>query len=279
MVYFAYDGSVNGDWVSHYAIHLASHHDLRILNLLHIRDGSIAMHLLSAKLQQIESECVQARVDLRRHLLPLQGSVLESLAAAVTSGPDSCLVCGTRARSGNRGIISGTISEQILRAGRCNVLAIRVVQPGLLGLPRRFLIPLAGHARMLTLALPMLALFAPDMESLHLLLIKKVGKWQYRHLSVQKMDRLLHEGGEYIRQAEEQLIRAPVFSAIRLDAHVMVSDDIPKEIVIAANRMKSKLIVMGASERNLRERFFYGNPIEQVLRETPCDVAVFRGAQ
>jgi len=31
-----------------------------------------------------------------------------------------------------------------------------------------------------------------------------------------------------------------------------------------------RLIYMGASERNLRERFFYGNPIEQVLRDTPA---------
>jgi nucleotide-binding universal stress UspA family protein len=34
---------------------------------------------------------------------------------------------------------------------------------------------------------------------------------------------------------------------------------------------------MGASERNLTERLFYGNPIEQVLRDATCDVAIYRG--
>jgi nucleotide-binding universal stress UspA family protein len=62
-----------------------------------------------------------------------------------------------------------------------------------------------------------------------------------------------------------------------IDAHVTVSDDVPKEIVIAANKTKSRLICLGASERNLSERFWFGNPIEQVLRNATCDVAIYRG--
>ena len=58
---------------------------------------------------------------------------------------------------------------------------------------------------------------------------------------------------------------------------VVVSDDPPKEILIMAARLGSELILMGASERGLPHRFLYGNPIEQVLRRTPCDVAVYRG--
>ena len=64
-----------------------------------------------------------------------------------------------------------------------------------------------------------------------------------------------------------------------MDANVVVSDDVPKEIVIHASRSKSRLIYLGASERNLTQRLWYGNPIEQVLREAPCDVAIYRGAR
>jgi nucleotide-binding universal stress UspA family protein len=62
--------------------------------------------------------------------------------------------------------------------------------------------------------------------------------------------------------------------ANRLDLAVVVSDDVPKEIVILANKMKSQLIFMGASERALGQRLVYGSPIEQVLRSAPCDVAI-----
>jgi nucleotide-binding universal stress UspA family protein len=34
---------------------------------------------------------------------------------------------------------------------------------------------------------------------------------------------------------------------------------------------------MGASERTLTERFLFGSPIEQVLRDATCDVAIYRG--
>lgn len=64
-----------------------------------------------------------------------------------------------------------------------------------------------------------------------------------------------------------------------MDAHVVVSDDVSKEIVIAANKTRSKLIYMGASKRSLMERFYYGNPMEQVLRDATCDVAIYRGTE
>jgi nucleotide-binding universal stress UspA family protein len=64
-----------------------------------------------------------------------------------------------------------------------------------------------------------------------------------------------------------------------VDAQVAVSDDVSSEIVLAANKTKSRLIYLGASERNLSERYFYGNPVERVLRDATCDVAIYRGVE
>ena len=38
----------------------------------------------------------------------------------------------------------------------------------------------------------------------------------------------------------------------------------------------SRLVCLGASERSLPQRLAYGNPIERILRDAPCDVAVYR---
>lgn len=62
-----------------------------------------------------------------------------------------------------------------------------------------------------------------------------------------------------------------------MDAQAVLSDDISREILIAANKTKSRLIYMGASERKLAQRILYGNPIERVLRDATCDVAIYRG--
>jgi len=278
MLHFAYDSSINGDWVSHYAIRLASHCPEKTLRLIHILDGQVSPSELDAKLLRIRRECERAGVMLEPLVEPLRGSVLKSLEALVPVGVENHLVCGTRVRPRKRAILSGTISEQLLRAGRCNVLAIYVVQPGLLGLPRSVLLPVSGHPRGFRSGIPFLKLFAPELVRMHILFVERVGRWQFRLLSHHLVERLARRGRVYIERVEQEISAQLGPGPWVADANVVVSDDVPKEIVIFANRMKSRLIYLGASERGLGERFFYGSPIEHVLRDTTCDVAIYRGA-
>jgi len=51
---------------------------------------------------------------------------------------------------------------------------------------------------------------------------------------------------------------------------------IARAITIEAAHKKNDLIVMGASERNFLNSIVKGNPVEQALRETPCNMIIFR---
>ena len=51
---------------------------------------------------------------------------------------------------------------------------------------------------------------------------------------------------------------------------------VPREITIEAAHRRNDLIVMGASERGLLRSIVSGNPVEQVLRETPCNLIILR---
>jgi nucleotide-binding universal stress UspA family protein len=51
---------------------------------------------------------------------------------------------------------------------------------------------------------------------------------------------------------------------------------IARAITMEAAHKKNDLIVMGASERSLLSSFIRGNPVEEVLRETPCNMIIFR---
>lgn len=278
MLFFAYDGSIHGDWVSHYAIRLASNHDQKTLHLLHIRDEKITQRELEAKLERIESECQRAGVSLEVQVEPPRLSVAESLQSLLPANGTSYLVCGTRVRLRKKGILSGTVSERLLRAARCNVLAVRVVQPGMLGLPGKLLVPVSGHPGGFRSGLPFLHLFAPYISSLHVLFVRRVARWRFRLLAHEEATRLEGPGRAYCERVEREIGELGLGASIT-DASVVVSDDVPKEIVIFANRVKARLIYMGASQRNLTERFLYGNPIEQVLRDASCDVAIYRGVR
>jgi nucleotide-binding universal stress UspA family protein len=51
-----------------------------------------------------------------------------------------------------------------------------------------------------------------------------------------------------------------------------------KAITIEAAHRRNDLIVMGASERSLLKSIMSGNPVEEVLRETPCNLIILRPA-
>jgi nucleotide-binding universal stress UspA family protein len=278
MLYFAYDGSINGDWVSHYAIRLACHDVDKRLVLIHVEDGETSPDDLAKKLGRIEFECQSRSVALAVQAAPLKASVFESLVGLVPPGRMTHLICGTRVRPRRLGYLAGTVSEGLLRSGRFRVLAVRVVQPGLLGLPRDFLIPMSGHPRGLEAALPFLARFAPDVASVRILLINEVSRSSFRRLSYERAARLRQSRMRYLERVERELTERLGLSDVPIDTRVAVSDDVPKEIVTYANRTRSRMIFMGASERSRTERFLYGDPIEQVLRQAPCDVAIYGGA-
>lgn len=279
MFCFAYDGSIGGDWVSHYALRLASHHPDKTLHVVHVRERTVSPESIDEKLAHMGQEGERIGVGLQVHVHARDSGIADAIGAFVPQRPDTFLICGTRVQGSKRGFLSGTVSEQLLQAGGRNVLAVRVVQPGILGLPRSFLLPVSGHPRGIRAALPLLRHFAPDIARLHVLFVRRVNPVRFRLLSHEDAERLRGPGQAYCDRVEQELADEVGVAAAIMDANVIVSDDVPKEIVLYANRVKSRLTFLGASERTLAQRMLYGNPIEQVLRDTTCDVAVYRGAE
>lgn len=279
MIHFAYDGTIHGDWVSHYAMRLASRHPSRELHLLHVDEQHLSRPALDERISHIEAQCQRLHVRLHVEICNLAGNVHQSLQSRLPGGGESLIICGMRSRRARTGFLSGTVSEQLLQSRRYPVLALRIMQPGVLGAPRDLLLPVSGRPLGLQSALPFLRLFAPDIMHLHLLHVRRVPVWRYRLLTYDTVERLSHAGREYCHRLEAEIGQQLNLAEAAIDATVIVSDDVPKEIVIFANKVKSRLIVLGASQRSLSQRFFYGNPIEQVLRDASCDVAVYRGME
>lgn len=278
MIYLAYDGSLNGDWVSRYAIRMASRSPQKKLVLVHVLDGQIPTERLQLKTMAIEAECRARQVELISHAhSPLKKGIFHSLIHYIPEGKDTICVCGTRVRSKRKGYLAGTISAKLLRHHRFNVIAVRVVQPGMLGNPRHFLMPLAGHPRKFQSALPFFSLFAPDTEVVYLMRIMAVTIFRFHNLSFRQTHALLRKGQAYIDTVAVEIARMFHPRPFYLDTRVLVSDDWPKEILMHANHLKVHMILLGASERALPARFFYyENALERILEQTPCDVGIYR---
>lgn len=279
MLHFAYDGSINGDWVSHYAVQLASAQHDRTLRSIHVRSGQILPTILDDKLERIRLECAHRQVRLIEEILPPAEHALEAaILAAVPAGPEHFLLCGTPARAPGQGALRETVAGRLLRSGHCNVLAVRVVHPGLLGSPRRLLIPVTERPDGFRSGMPFLRLFAPQVTRLHIVLIARVGRRRFLRMSHELSERLLMPGQAYCERIEQEIVEQLGLGSEVMDAKVVVSDQVAREILIEAHRTKSRLVYLGVSERLPAERFLYGDPVEQVLRDASCDVAIYRGA-
>jgi nucleotide-binding universal stress UspA family protein len=75
--------------------------------------------------------------------------------------------------------------------------------------------------------------------------------------------------------ADELLARAG--ADLHIEQLVAIADDWAPELLVHAAALKAQLILLGASEQRLRAAAARRR-LETVLRRTPCDVAVYRGA-
>ena len=270
MLVFAYDGSLNGDWVAHYAVRFAANRSERKLRLVHLYEGSPESHL-GERIARITRECQLIGVTLEVELAARGGAgVADRLLALLP--PGATLVAGTRARPRDSNFLAGTVSARLIEARRCPVIAIRVVHPGVLGQPGSVLLPVEAQDGDVRHAVAVLRHLGPDLQRLHVLLVLELSRLRMRFLSAQGASRLLAEGRELVIPVEDELRAGLAPQRVELDSSVVVSDDAPKEILLHAGKHRSRLICLAAPEHRLAP---HGDPIERVLRDTPSDVAVY----
>lgn len=281
MIHLAYDGSINGDWVAWYAQNLARQEADRTLRVIYINTDEISAEEVHTKVATMESASSECGVTLKLDIIPSSGpgtgAIFRDLLSNMPTTPGTLLVCGARLNAGTEGYLAGTVSERLLSDRSFDVMTIRVAQPGLLGVPHRFLIPIAGDREGFVTSAEIMRRFAPSVSRVHLLRVMMIKRLLFRRLQHEQVEQLRQKGWESLAEMDEQLATLTGIEQSLIDTNVVVSDDWAHEVIIAANRHKSHLILMEAAWKNLRRTFQYGNPIEVVLRDAPCDVAIFRG--
>ena len=272
-VFLAYDGSFNGDWIARYALHFARGNQPRRLTVLHVEDANISGEPLHTQLRRLEELGKSLGVTVEVQLLPMHDGVFGGLSANLPTDPDSILLCGARASVGRRGLLTGTISERLLCDTSANVLAIRVLQPGLLGAARRLMLPLPDSGDIST-AFPYIRPLATGIEKLDFLRLAVLSHRRFNNLTDAEAGRLRHDAKAFIARAEEVITAMAAVPQSVLDGHVRVTDDWPKQVAVEAGRYRSDLILTDMTDR--KAPFTFAHPIEELMRIAPCNVAVYR---
>jgi nucleotide-binding universal stress UspA family protein len=153
----------------------------------------------------------------------------------------------------------------------CSVAMVRVVRMGKIH-PKNILVPLRGYMTNLEERACFVAKLAQGFESTVTLFHSPSPITSFFHGEIhlkpaQREERVPKD----IEQFTECLNRYMILHERRTGY-----GGISRAITIEAAHRRNDLIVMGGSERSLLRSIISGNPVEDVLREAPCNLIILR---
>ncbi|OGW32669.1 MAG: hypothetical protein A2X59_04115 [Nitrospirae bacterium GWC2_42_7] len=177
----------------------------------------------------------------------------------------------TRREDVQKRFYAGTIARRLSLNLPCSVALVRVVHMGRIH-PKKILVPLKAKLEHIDERAYFTSMFAEAFGSNIFLFhtTKPATKFFHGelHLTPVEWEEKLPED---ISHFIEHLNRYKVTHEKRL-----VPGKTGRHITIEAAAKRFDLVIMGASERSLLRSIFKGNPVEEVLRETPCDLIILK---
>lgn len=177
----------------------------------------------------------------------------------------------TRREDIERRFYAGTVARGLSLQLSCSVAIVRVVHIGRVH-PHKILIPLKAkidHIRERSYFVAKMAeAFNSQVFLFHV--TKPITKFFHGELHLtpaQWEERLPMDIKDFIEHLKRYEISHEGILAPGLAA---------RSITVEAASKRHDLIIMGASERSLLTSVFKGNPVEDVLRETPCDLIILK---
>lgn len=211
--------------------------------------------------QGIEAECV---FD--------EGEPVDRIEAIVRSERVDLVVAATRRQDVQRRFYAGrTAARRLLHRLSCAVAVVRVVHLGRTH-PSEILVPLKARIDHIPERAEFAALLAKAFDArTHLFHVARpIGKFFHgeRHLTpLEWEERLPPDIARFVDHLDGYGV-----------AHErqIAPGRTGRNIAIEAASRRRDLIIMGASERGLLEHLLRGAPVEEVLRDTPCNLIIFK---
>ena len=164
-----------------------------------------------------------------------------------------------------------TLARKLMIKLPCSVAVVRVVRMGGIH-PKNILVPLRGHMTHLEERACFVAKLAQAFNAQVTLFHQHSPITSFFHGQI-----LLKpaEREEYIPMDIENFTECLKRYDIGHEKRTGYGT-LSRSITIEAAHRRNDLIVMGASERSLLKNIMSGNPVEEVLRETPCNLIILR---
>ncbi len=261
----------NSEIASRYAIALAKACQAKLF-LIFVAEEKINKDIFKHAESALERLFLEAREsDIEVEGITEKGDPFKKIEEAVKKDRIDIVFTATRREDVNRRFFVKTLARKFMIKLPCSVATVRVVRMGKIH-PKNILVPLRGHITHLEERVYFIAKLAQAFNTSVTLfhLSSPITTFFHGEIHLKPAQR-----EEYIPKDIQQFTECLHRYRIKHEKKTGYGA-VSRAITIEAAHTRNDLIIMGASERSLLKSVIRGNPVEEVLRETPCNLIIFR---
>jgi len=262
----------NSEIAARYALALAKSCGAKLF-LVFVAEENIHKDKLrhaEAALERLFMEAEDNGVDVQN--IVESGKPLNEIAGIAKAQDVDIVFSATRREDVGKRFFVRTLSRQLMVKLPCSTAVVRVVRMGGIH-PGNILVPLSGRITGIEERAYFIAKFAEGFGSRVTLfhLHKAITDFFHGELHLKPLQREAHVPDD-VEKFRQHLHHYSIPHEKRIGG-----GGIARAITVEAAHKRNDLIVMGASERSLLKSIMRGNPVEDVLKHTPCNLIIFRG--
>jgi nucleotide-binding universal stress UspA family protein len=264
---------LNSEVSARYALHLAKACGAG-LSLCFIAERSLPQSGFQRAEEAMKRLFMKAEeLDIPVESITGSGDPVKEIARIAKQGNADIVFTSTRREDVERRFYAGTVARGLSLTLRCSVALVRVVHMGRVH-PNKILVPLKAKVNHVKerayFAAKMAGAFGSKVFVFHA--VQPITKFfaGELHLTPAEWEKKLPSD---VSDFMENLRKNDIEYEIR-----MSPGKTGRSITVEASAKRHDLIIMGASERSLLSSLLKGNPVEDVLRETPCNLIILKPA-
>ena len=272
-ILMAVDGSFNAEAAGRYAIAIASacRAKLYIVSIIPPKMHEKDIKGAEESVERIIEEARKHDLDVRPIIE--EGAVVPVISEIVRREKIELAIAAARSEHVEQRFFVRTVSRELIRLLPCSVIIIRVVNPGKMAYPRDILVPIIGSEYDLSenvfLTSRLARYYKAKVIVLHL---KRSITTLFKKGMIKDAAEGEAENIEETKSFIEHLKRFKVYPKTRVSYFIKAS----RAISMEAAAKRHDLIILGATKRSLISQLIRGNPVEEVLRRTPCDLMILK---
>jgi len=199
----------------------------------------------------------------------LKGDVIKAIDKFVRDNKIDLVIAATRGPHRDRRFFVRSVTSGLMSRLPCSVIGIKVTHPGRSIRPKKVLVPVIGDGyhdqERADIAEALHGRFASRISVFH---VVELAALTIKRLDPQKKEQLISSAEKRLASFMDELNRR----GIEAGRKIVLGRNAREEIISEASHHKYDLIIVGATTRNIVKRVVSGNPVEEILRDTPCDV-------